>query len=121
MSLPKLAPYRVDGPDGVAVGVLCLVDSAAVDVHGASRVRHSEQVYREVVAERAAVLAGLGCSTSAAMLVPVGHGDQLTAAVLRSSDALGAPAVSMIDSGGRTHRLWLLGPGAEKDAVLTAV
>ncbi|MDQ4092122.1 MAG: DUF1015 domain-containing protein [Actinomycetota bacterium] len=116
-----VAPYRVDGRDGVAVGVLGLVDSAAVDVHGASRVRHSEQVYREVVVERAAVLAGLGCATSAAMLVPVGHGEQLTAAVLRSIAALGAPAVSMIDSGGRTHRLWLLGPGAEQDAALTAV
>ncbi|MDQ5854929.1 MAG: DUF1015 domain-containing protein [Actinomycetota bacterium] len=116
-----VAPYRVDGPDGVAVGVLCLVDPAAVDVHGTSWVRHSEQVYREVVAERAAVLAGLGCATSAAMLVPVDHGEQLTAAVLRSIDALGAPAVSMTDSGGRTHRLWLLEPGAEQDAVLTAV
>ncbi|MGH3984682.1 MAG: DUF1015 family protein [Pseudonocardiaceae bacterium] len=116
-----VAPYRVDGPDGVAVGVLCLIDSAAVDVHGVFRVRHSEQVYPEVVVERAAVLAGLGCATSAAMLVPVGHGEQLTAAVLRSIDALGAPAVSMIDSGGRTHRLWLLDPGAQQDAVLTAV
>jgi hypothetical protein len=104
-----VAPYRVDGPDGVAVGVLCLVDSAAVDVHGMSRVRHSEEVYRQVVVERAAVLAGLGYATSAAMLVPVADGEQLTAAVLRSIDALGAPAVSTTDSGGRTHRLWLLG------------
>ncbi|MGQ0718356.1 MAG: DUF1015 family protein [Pseudonocardiales bacterium] len=116
-----VAPYRVDGPDGVAVGVLCLVDSAAVDVHGVSRVRHSEQVYPEVVAERAAVLAGLGCATSAAMLVPVVDGELLTAAVLRSIDALAAPAVSTTDSGGRTHRLWLLGPGAGQDAVLDAV
>ena len=116
-----VAPYRVDGPDGVAVGVLCLVDSAAVDVHGISRVRHSEEVYRQVVVERAAVLAGLGCATSAAMLVPVADGAQLTAAVLRSIDALGAPAVSTTDSGGRTHRLWLLGRGAAQDAVLAAV
>lgn len=116
-----VAPYRVDGPDGVAVGALCLVDPAAVDVHGASWVRHSEQVYREVVVERAAVLAGLGCATSAAMLVPVGHGEALTAAVLRSIDALGAPVVSTIDSGGRIHRLWLLEPGAAQDAVLAAV
>ncbi len=116
-----VAPYRVDGPDGVAVGVLCLVDSAAVDVHGISRVRHSEQVYPEVVVERAAVLAGLGCATSAAVLVPVVAGDQLTAAVARSIAALGPPAVSTTDSGGRTHRLWLLGPGAGQDAVLAAV
>jgi Protein of unknown function (DUF1015) len=116
-----LAPYRVDGPDGVAVGVLCLVDSAAVDMHGISRVRHSEQVYPEVVAERAAVLAGLGCATSAAMLVPIADGKQLTAAVLRSIDSLGVPAVSIIDSGGRSHRLWLLGPGVEQDAMLATL
>ncbi|PZS28320.1 MAG: DUF1015 domain-containing protein [Pseudonocardiales bacterium] len=115
-----IAPYRVDGPDGVAVGVLCLVDSAAVDVHGMSWVRHSEEIYPQVVVERAAVLAGLGCATSAAMLVPVIDGEQLTAAVLGSIDGLGAPAVSTIDSGGRTHRLWLLGPGAGQDAVLAA-
>lgn len=115
-----LAPYRVDGPDGVAVGALCLVDSAAVDGHGVSWVRHSEEVYPQIVVERVVVLAGLGCATSAAMLVPVLDGDQLTAAVLSSIDALGAPAVCTTDSGGRTHRLWLLGPGAGQDAVLAA-
>jgi Protein of unknown function (DUF1015) len=116
-----VAPYRVDGPDGVAVGVLCLVDSAAVDVHGLARVRHSEETYPQVVAERAAVLAGLGCATSAAMLVPVAEGQQLTAAVLASIDILGAPAVSTVDSRGRTHQLWLGGPGQDQDAVLAAV
>lgn len=116
-----VAPYRVDGPDGSAVGVLCLVDTAAVDGHGMSRVRHSEEVYPQVVAERAAVLAGLGCATSAAMLVPVAGGEQLTEVVLRSIDGVGAPSVSATDSGGRTHRLWLLGPGADQDAVLRAV
>jgi len=116
-----VAPYRVDGPDGVAVGLLCLVDSAAVDAHGRSWVRHSEEVYPQVVIERAAVLAALGCATSAAMLVPVIDGEQLTAAVLDSIDGLGAPAVSAIDSDGRTHRLWLLGPGAGQDAVLAVV
>jgi len=116
-----LAPYRVEGPDGMAVGVLCLVDPAAVDVHGASWVRHGEEVYPRVVAERTAVFAGLGCATSAAMLVPVIDGDQLTTTVLDSLDALGAPAVSTTDSGGRTHQVWLLGPGAGQDTVLAAL
>lgn len=116
-----MAPYRVDGPDGTAVGVLCLVDSAAVESRGVPFVRHSEEVYPQVVAERAAVLAGLGCATSAAMLVPVTAGERLTAAVLGSIEALGTPAVSTTDSGGRTHQLWLLGPGAEQDAVRAAV
>jgi hypothetical protein len=116
-----MAPYRVDGLDGTAVGVLCLVDSAAVESRGVPFVRHSEEIYPQVVADRAAVLAGLGCATSAAMLVPVSAGERLTAAVLRSIDALGPAAVSTTDSGGRTHQLWLLGPGTEQDAVHTAV
>ncbi|HEV7830712.1 MAG TPA: DUF1015 family protein [Pseudonocardiaceae bacterium] len=116
-----VAPYRVEGPDGVAVGVLCLIDSAAVDSRGRSFVRHSEEVYPGVVLERAAVLAGLGCATSAAMLVPVRESERLTTAVLGSIDTLGGPAVSTTDSGGRTHQLWLLNPGVEQDAVLAAV
>ncbi|MGH3824197.1 MAG: DUF1015 family protein [Pseudonocardiaceae bacterium] len=116
-----LAPYRVEGVDGMALGVLCLVDPAAMDSRGMSWVRHTEEVYPTVVRERAAVLAGLGCATSAAMLVPVSDGERLTAAVLGSIERLGAPAVSIIDSGGRAHQLWLLGPGAEQDAVLAAV
>jgi hypothetical protein len=116
-----VALYRVEGPDGLAIGVLCLVDPAAMDVHGDSWVRHSEEVYPQVVRERAAVLTGLGCATSAAMLVPVGGGEQLTATVLGSIDGLGEPAVSTTDSGGRIHRLWLLGPGAAQHEVLAAV
>lgn len=116
-----VAPYRAEGSDGVALGVLCLVDSAAVDSRGMSWVRPSEEVYPQVVLERAAVLADLGYATSAAMLVPVAEGERLTAAVLSSIEGLRAPAVSTIDSGGRAHQLWLLGPGAEQDALLDAV
>jgi Protein of unknown function (DUF1015) len=116
-----VALYRVEGPDGVAVGVLCLVDPAAVDSRGMSWVRHSEEVYPQVVLERAAVLTGLGCATSAAMLVPVVAGERLTAVVLSCIDGLAASAVSTNDSGGRAHQLWLLGPGGEQGALLDAV
>ncbi|NIH80312.1 DUF1015 family protein [Amycolatopsis viridis] len=108
-----VAPYRISGPDGTAAGVLCLVDPSAVG----ARIRHSEEVYTGVVAERAAALRALGCATSAAMLVPV-SGDELTAAALGA--ARGAPAVE-VTGGGRAHRLWLTGPGAEQDRLLAAV
>ncbi len=98
-----VAPYEVDGPDGAACGVLCMVDPAAV---GTGNVRHSEEVYPDIVAERAEVLAGLGLATSAAMLVPVGDRDELTAQV-RAHTTGNAPAVSTVDSKGRRHRLWL--------------
>jgi hypothetical protein len=98
-----VAPYEVDGPDGTACGVLCMVDPAAV---GAGHVRHSEEVYPDIVTERAAVLAGLGYATSAAMLVPVGDRDELTAEI-RAHTTRTPPAVSTVDAGGRRHRVWL--------------
>lgn len=108
-----VAPYEVDGPDGTACGVLCMVDPSAVDT---GRVRHSEEVYPEIVEERAAVLAGLGCATSAAMLVPVSDRDELTAAV-GAHTANHGPDVSTVDSRGRRHRLWL----TRDRSLLTAV
>jgi hypothetical protein len=103
-----VAPYLVDGPDGHAIGLLCMVDPA----HG----QHIEEVYPDVVAERARVLAGLGALTSAAMLIPVEHGDALTAAV--RGMITGPPEVSTVDSSGRRHRLWLC---AAQDGLLDAV
>lgn len=113
-----VAPYTVDGPDGSAVGLLCLVDPAAMDPDGRTRIRHSEEVYPDVIADRAAVIAGLGCATSAAMLIPEHGGDTLTEAIKTAID--GPANVSTVDSSGRRHRLWLVGPGRVRDTLLTA-
>ena len=95
-----------------------LVDPVVVDAEGMARVRHSEQVFPTVVAERAAVLAGLGRATSAAMLVPVADGTDLTAVLHRVISGLGAAAVDTTDSAGRRHQLWLLGPGPDQDELI---
>ncbi|GDY33596.1 DUF1015 family protein [Gandjariella thermophila] len=113
-----VAPYRISGADGESSGVLCMVDPAAVDAAGISRVRHGEEVYPDVVAERAAMLAGLGTATSAAMLVPVTDGETLTAAVRETTEALGEPEVVTVDATGWQHRLWLLGPGPQQERLL---
>jgi hypothetical protein len=113
-----VAPYLATGPDGTALGMLCLVDPAAVDADGLARIRRAEQVYPDVVAERAAVLAGLGCATSAAMLVPVTGGAALTEALRQVIDRSPTPEVSLTDSAGRRHQLWLLGPGTEQDDLI---
>lgn len=113
-----VAPYRVDGPDGAAHGLLCLVDPAEVGVDGLHRVRHTEEVYPDVVTERAAMLAGLKCATSAALLVPVTGGETLTDLIGLTCDELGDPVVSTVDSAGRVHRMWLLGKGDRQDEVL---
>jgi len=109
-----VAPYRIAGPDGTAMGVLCLVDPSAVG----ARVRHGEQVYPAVVAERAAALRALRCATSAAMLVPMSGSAVTTTA---ATAMRGQPAVDHTDAAGRSHRLWLTGPGPEQDRLLAAV
>ncbi|MGW3961327.1 DUF1015 family protein [Amycolatopsis sp. NPDC005003] len=116
-----IAPYRVEGPDGVALGLLCLVDPAAVTDEGAARVRHTEDVYPDVVAERAAVLAGLGCATSAAMLVPAAGGPELTELVEQACAGLGLPDLSTSDAAGRRHDLWVVPEGPLQSRLLAAV
>ncbi|WP_326948771.1 MULTISPECIES: DUF1015 family protein [unclassified Amycolatopsis] len=116
-----VAPYRIEGPDGVASGLLCLVDPAAVTDDGTARVRHTEDVYPDVVAERAAVLAGLGCATSAALLVPATGGDLLTEQVERACAGLGLPDLSTSDAAGRRHELWAVPAGPLQDRLLAAV
>ncbi|HWD01811.1 MAG TPA: DUF1015 family protein [Amycolatopsis sp.] len=112
-----VAPYRIDGPDGRAVGVLCLVDVRELTA-GGSHVRHTEDVYPHVVAERAAVLSGLGCATSAALLVPSTGGEALTEAV--ETACAGRPDVSTVDRLGRSHELWVVPSGTRQERLLRA-
>jgi hypothetical protein len=115
-----VAPYRVTGPDGDVVGVLCMIDPHAVDTDGTAKLRPAEQVYPKVAAERSSVLTGLGVASSAAMLVPVEAGDALTDTVTCAVDRLGPAEVSDTDSAGRIHRMWLVGPGPAQDELLAA-
>ncbi|MBP2325860.1 hypothetical protein JOF56_006245 [Kibdelosporangium banguiense] len=108
-----------DGPEGSALGVLCIVDPAAVNAEGLTFVRHTEEVYPDVVAERAAMLSGLGCATSAAMLVPATGGDLFTELLLQAVAELGEPTISMTGDGHR-NRMWLVGRGEVQKAVLAA-
>ena len=88
---------------------------------GTARVHHTEDVYPDVVAERAAVLAGLGCATSAALLVPATGGDLLTGQVERACGVLGPPGLSTADAAGRRHDLWVVPAGPLQRRLLAAV
>jgi hypothetical protein len=109
-----------DGPGGEALGVMCVVDPAAVNADGLTFVRHTEEIYPEVVAERATMLSGLGCATSAAMLVPVDGGHAFTDLLRHAVAELGDPDVSIMDATGQRNRMWLLGKGDLQDTVLRA-
>ncbi|MBO0841513.1 MAG: DUF1015 family protein, partial [Sciscionella sp.] len=110
-----VAIYRVSGFDGTAIGLLGMVDP---DVAGGDGLRSSEDVYPAVVAERAEVLAGLRCATSAAMLVPTDDGGRLTDELSVARQRLGAPDVSTVDAFGRRHELWLVFAGELRDRLL---
>ncbi|MET9266360.1 DUF1015 family protein [Amycolatopsis sp. NPDC004079] len=110
-----VAAYRIGE---TIAGVLCQVDVREL-APGGARVRHTEEVYPEVVAERAAVLDGLGCATSAALLVPVGDGADLTAAVKEAASSAD-PDVSTVDRAGLPHELWVVGPGEMQERLLEA-
>jgi hypothetical protein len=109
-----------DGPDGEALGLMCMVDPTALLPDGLTFVRHTEDVYPEVVAERAAMLTGLGYATSSAMLVPADGGRDFTELVRQAVTELGDPDVSVMDDRGRRDRMWLLGKGDLQDSVLHA-
>lgn len=110
-----VAAYRI----GEAIaGVLCLVDVREL-TSASSHVKHTEEVYPEVVAERAAVLDGLGCATSAALLVPVGDGAELTA-VVKEATSSADPDVSTVDRAGLAHELWVVRPGEMRERLLEA-
>jgi hypothetical protein len=108
-----------DGPDGEALGLLCVVDPTAVLPDGATFVRHTEDVYPEVVAERAAMQAALRCATSAAMLVPASGGAEFTQLLHQAVTRLGAPDVSIVDWHGR-DRIWLVRRGDVQETLLRA-
>jgi hypothetical protein len=115
-----VAIYRARGGHGAAIGVLCLVDPAAVDTAGQQVIRDSERVYPQVVSERAASLAALGVATSAAMLVPVHAASPLTARLQRLVADPAEPALDVTDRDGTRHELWVLGTGAPQREVLAA-
>ena len=80
----------------------------------------NEDVFIAKVRERVALAEALGHLLSPVLLLQTGRGDELHAALAAATEAAGAPAATDIDQAGRTHAIWLLGPGPEQDE-LTAL
>jgi uncharacterized protein (DUF1015 family) len=114
--------YRVSSPDGTAAGygLWCLVDtdqiSTSADEPGL--VIRNEDVFIEKVHERVALVEALGAMLSPVLLLQTTHGPDLHAALARATAAAGAPAATDRDQSGRTHEVWGLGPGKERDELL---
>jgi uncharacterized protein (DUF1015 family) len=110
--------YRVTAPgDDPFYGLFALVDtdqiSTSVDEPGL--VIRNEDVFIEKVRERVALAEAAGHLLSPVLLMQTGKSDELHAALAAACDDAGAPAATDLDQAGRTHALWLIGPGARQD------
>ncbi|HEX2774294.1 MAG TPA: DUF1015 family protein, partial [Micromonosporaceae bacterium] len=110
--------YRISSPlDEPAYGLFAMVDtdqiSTSADEPGA--VIRNEDVFIEKVRERVALADALGHLLSPVLLLQTARGDELHRALAEATQAAGAPAATDLDQAGRTHAIWLLGPGAEQD------
>ncbi|GAA2711730.1 DUF1015 family protein [Micromonospora olivasterospora] len=115
--------YRISAPgEEPAYGLWALVDtdqiSTSADEPGL--VIRNEDVFIAKVRERVALAEALGHLLSPVLLLQTGRGDELHAALAAATEAAGAPAATDVDQAGRTHAIWLVGPGPEQDE-LTAL
>ncbi|MFF5055879.1 DUF1015 family protein [Micromonospora sp. NPDC000663] len=115
--------YRISAPgESPAYGLFAMVDTDQISTRAdePGLVIRNEDVFIAKVRERVALAEALGHLLSPVLLLQTGCGDELHAALAAATDAGGAPAATDTDQAGRTHAIWLLGPGPEQDA-LTAL
>ncbi|RUL89941.1 DUF1015 family protein [Verrucosispora sp. FIM060022] len=115
--------YRITAPgEEPAYGIFAMVDTDQISTRAdePGLVIRNEDVFIAKVRERVALAEALGHLLSPVLLLQTGRGDELHAALATATDAAGAPAATDTDQAGRTHAIWLLGPGPEQDE-LTAL
>ncbi|MGN9812615.1 DUF1015 family protein [Micromonospora sp. BQ11] len=115
--------YRISAPgEDSAYGLFAMVDTGQISTRAdePGLVIRNEDVFIAKVRERVALAEALGHLLSPVLLLQTGRGDELHAALAAATESAGAPAATDTDQAGRTHAIWLLGPGPEQDA-LTAL
>ncbi|MET7705043.1 DUF1015 family protein [Micromonospora sp. NPDC005413] len=115
--------YRITAPgEEPAYGLFAMVDTDQISTRAdePGLVIRNEDVFIAKVRERVALADALGHLLSPVLLLQTGRGDELHAALAAATDTAGAPAATDTDQAGRTHAIWLLGPGPEQDT-LTAL
>lgn len=115
-----VALYRItSGTDEPAYGMFVMVDtdqiSSSADEPGL--VVRNEDVFIGKVRERVALAETIGHLLSPVLLLQTARGHELHTALAAAIEEAGAPAVTDVDQAGRTHAVWLLGPGAEQKAL----
>ncbi|WP_250035851.1 DUF1015 family protein [Paractinoplanes maris] len=115
--------YRITAAgEPPAYGLWSLVDTGQISTSAdePGLVIRNEDVFLEKVRERVALAEAVGTLLSPVLLLQTARGDQLHAALAAATDAAGVPAATDVDQTGRTHAIWVLGPGPQQDE-LTAL
>ncbi|MEV4715293.1 DUF1015 family protein [Micromonospora sp. NPDC049374] len=115
--------YRISAPgEEPAYGLFAMVDTDQISTRAdePGLVIRNEDVFIAKVRERVALAEALGHLLSPVLLLQTGRGDELHAALAAVTDTAGVPAATDTDQAGRTHAIWLVGPGRQQDE-LTAL
>ena len=110
--------YRITAKDEApAYGLWSMVETAQISTSAdePGLVIRNEDVFIAKVRERVALAEALKTLLSPVLLLQTGRGDDLHAALAATADAAGAPAAADVDQTGRTHAIWVIGPGALQD------
>ncbi|MEH1129953.1 DUF1015 family protein [Micromonospora sp. CPCC 206061] len=110
--------YRISAPgEEPAYGFFAMVDTEQISTSAdePGLVIRNEDVFIEKVRERVALAEATGHLLSPVLLLQTGSGDALHAALESAAEQAGAPAATDLDQAGRTHAIWLVGPGRVQD------
>jgi uncharacterized protein (DUF1015 family) len=111
--------YRISAPgEDPSYGLFAMVDTDQISASAGEPglVIRNEDVFLEKVRERVALTRATGHLLSAVLLLQTGT--DLRPALLAATERAGAPAATDLDQAGRTHAIWLLGPGPDRDELL---
>ncbi|MEU8814586.1 DUF1015 family protein [Actinoplanes sp. NPDC048796] len=110
--------YRITGEgEPPAYGLWTMVDTDQISTRAdePGLVIRNEEVFIEKVRERVALAEALGTLLSPVLLLQTTKGDELHAALAAAIETAGEPAATDIDQTGRTHAIWVVGPGPQQD------
>ncbi|GLY01434.1 MULTISPECIES: DUF1015 family protein [Actinoplanes] len=106
--------YRIsaDG-EAPAYGLWSMVETGQISTSAdePGLVIRNEDVFISKVRERVALAEAVGTLLSPVLLLQTGKGEELHAALADATGKAGEPAATDVDPTGRTHAIWVLGPG----------
>ncbi|HEY1486858.1 MAG TPA: DUF1015 family protein [Micromonosporaceae bacterium] len=113
--------YRITAPDGTTgFGLWCMVDTDQISTSAEEPglVIRNEDVFIAKVRERVALAETLGHLLSPVLLMATDKPELLQDALAAAAGELGEPQVRDVDPAGRTHEIWPVPAGSQRDELL---